>query len=250
MPDWSDTTHHQIPRDPSRRYLVVGDLHGRFETMTALLESAQYDPVHDVLLSVGDLIDRGPRSLEIIEFFKAPGRYVVRGNHEQMVLDHSKWSEVWNYPQNGGPATSRSLDRANKSIEWLQDQICHYPVCLDVGEDSDDQAFRLVHAEYPFDWSETQFRSTLEESGARELGDGRLLWGRSDIEAIVWGRNPTVHTQRSSRRGFCGHTPLEQVTSAHNTYWIDTFEAATLTCIDAVTLEQWSVPVQSDEFPA
>lgn len=249
MNERSNIAYQQIPRDPERRYLVLGDLHGRYATMTTLLEKAGYAPDQDILLSVGDLIDRGPRSVETVEFFAAPERYAVRGNHEQMVLDPENWYEVWNYPQNGGPATKRSLRAANRDVHWLRGHVRNFPICLDVGNDDDPLAFRLIHAEQPFDWSESQLRTFLETSTDLEAGEGRLLWGREDIEAAATGITPYRHPQRSSRRCFCGHTPIEKILTAHNTHWIDTFEAGTLSCIDAATLDFWSVPVNDDEFP-
>lgn len=218
--------------------------------MNDLLEKAAYEPERDILLSVGDLIDRGPRSVETVEFFATTGRYVVRGNHEHMVLDLEHWHEIWNYTQNGGPATQRSLYAANRDIAWLQEQISSYPICLDVGDDNDPYAFRLIHAELPFDWSELQLHNFLETSTDLEIGESRLLWGRDDIEAVAAGEAYYLHPERSARRCFCGHTPIDRILSAHETYWIDTFDAETLTCVDAATLEHWSVPVRDEEYPA
>lgn len=242
-------TYQKISRDPGRRYLVVGDLHGRFFTLTDLLDKVAYVPEQDVLLSVGDLIDRGPRSVELVDFFAEPDRHAVRGNHEQMVLYPENWREVWRYPPNGGPATCRSLVASGRDIAWLQGQIKDYPVCLDIGDDEDANAFRLVHAEQPFNWSESQFQDFLGTSSYLNAGEGRLLWGREDILLVAADATPSLHPQRSARRSFCGHTPTAQITHAHDTFWIDTFEAGTLSCIDAVTLDAWSVPVRQDEYP-
>lgn len=243
------STHRQIPRNQDSRYLVVGDVHGRFESLGELLKEAEYDTRQDILLSVGDLIDRGPRSAETVTFFAAPGRQAIRGNHEQMVLDPWNWRAVWDDLHNGGPATCQSLLEADRDIAWLAEEIREYPVCLDVGDDDDSKAFRLVHAEQPFDWSEKQFKTFLETSTFLEAGEGRLLWGRADVTAVAASAAPRRHAQRSTRRCFCGHTPVRRITEAHDTHWIDTFATGTLTCIDAVTLESWSVPVREDEMP-
>lgn len=242
-------TYTKIPRDTTHRHLVIGDIHGRFNTLIELLDKANYNPESDILVSVGDLIDRGPRSVEVIDFFAAPNRYAVRGNHEQMVLNNKKWLAVWSYPQNGGPATNRSLIASNRDLAWLQHQVSDYPVCLDIGDENDKHAFRIVHAEQPFNWTESKFRDFLKHSNPIKAGESRLLWGRDDVEHILDGIMPRLHPKRSMRRTFCGHTPIERITQAHNTYWIDTFEAGTLSCIDAVTLDEWSVTVHDDEMP-
>lgn len=243
------STYHQIPRDAKRRYLVVGDLHGRFNTFIELLNRANYNPEKDALVSVGDLIDRGPRSVEVVDFFSADNCYAVRGNHEQMVLNIEQWREIWSYTQNGGPATNRSLSAANRDLSWLQDQVSNYPVCLDIGNDDDPNAFRIVHAEQPFGWPESDFKALFSTCDFIEAGESRLLWGRDDIESILFDVILRVNPERSKRRTFCGHTPTLGVMKAHNTFWIDTFEASTLTCIDALTLEEWSVVVHDDELP-
>jgi len=151
MTDRSTTTYRRIPLDTARRYLVVGDLHGRFKTLNDLLAKAKYAPEHDVLISVGDLIDRGPRSVEVVEFFTAAERHAVRGNHEQMVLNPENWFDVWNYPPNGGPATRKSLRNSRRDISWLHNAVSNYPVCLDIGDHDDPGAVRTDHAEQPFE---------------------------------------------------------------------------------------------------
>jgi serine/threonine protein phosphatase 1 len=63
--------------------MIVGDLHGCLDELTALCEKANLGP-EDRLISVGDLVDRGPRSLEVVRFFaeKPLRRQAVLGNHE------------------------------------------------------------------------------------------------------------------------------------------------------------------------
>ena len=52
-----------------------------------------------------------------------------------------------------------------------------------------------------------------------------------------------VHAERSARTVFCGHTPLPGVIGAHGTWWIDTAGGGTLTCVDALSLERFEVPI-------
>ena len=44
----------------SRRHLIVGDVHGCLDELLLLLDRLHFDPASDVLISVGDLVDRGP----------------------------------------------------------------------------------------------------------------------------------------------------------------------------------------------
>ena len=67
---------------------VVGDIHGHFEELTALLNEINFDHRIDKLVSVGDLVNRGPMSLETIRFCKNLGKSfdLVLGNHDLHLL--------------------------------------------------------------------------------------------------------------------------------------------------------------------
>ena len=69
------------------RDFVVGDVHGCFDYLRAVLEHVQFDEVSDRLFCVGDLVDRGPQSEEAIDWIAKPWFHAVRGNHEQMAID-------------------------------------------------------------------------------------------------------------------------------------------------------------------
>lgn len=74
----------------NKSIIVVGDIHGQFETMMALFRQF---PKNAKIVAVGDLIDRGPMSKEIIEHFISNKVGSVRGNHEQMLIDDFKLVE-------------------------------------------------------------------------------------------------------------------------------------------------------------
>ena len=64
--------------------LIIGDIHGCLTTLQALIAKA--GPV-DEIISVGDLIDRGPDSLGVIQYCINNNIKVCLGNHELMMLD-------------------------------------------------------------------------------------------------------------------------------------------------------------------
>ncbi|NOT83789.1 MAG: hypothetical protein HOP02_03200 [Methylococcaceae bacterium] len=66
---------------------VVGDLHGCYQLLQDLLDKVNFDPACDRLISVGDLIDRGPDSLACLQLLAEPWFYAVRGNHEAMLAN-------------------------------------------------------------------------------------------------------------------------------------------------------------------
>jgi RNA ligase len=70
-----------------RRHIIVGDVHGCLDELRELLDGLQFDPASDVLMSVGDIVDRGPRIRETVEFlFGLPAFHMVLGNHEYKLL--------------------------------------------------------------------------------------------------------------------------------------------------------------------
>ena len=83
----SPTVRHG-PNPAGGRDLVVGDLHGEFDTLEHALEALAFEPGRDRLFTLGDIIDRGPRSADAREWLER-GRFAgsVRGNHEQMMID-------------------------------------------------------------------------------------------------------------------------------------------------------------------
>lgn len=62
---------------------VIGDVHGHYRTLLALVERL---PKNARLVFVGDLIDRGPQSREVVRFVREGGYPCVMGNHESLMI--------------------------------------------------------------------------------------------------------------------------------------------------------------------
>lgn len=72
------------------RILAISDIHGCYDEFNQLLSAVQYNPDKDKLILLGDYVDRGLRSREVIEQvmeLRDEGAITLRGNHDQMMLD-------------------------------------------------------------------------------------------------------------------------------------------------------------------
>jgi hypothetical protein len=104
---------------------IIGDIAGRYETLLALLEKM---PKSATPLSVGDMVDRGPKSKEVLEFFK--NHLAVLGNHEHFMLTehqaYTKGEASYYQPRvwfaNGGIATLKSFipDLDEERLLWYR----------------------------------------------------------------------------------------------------------------------------------
>jgi serine/threonine protein phosphatase 1 len=246
---------HTVALDENKRHFVFGDIHGKYTSFQRLLDLINYDPTTDHIYSVGDLIDRGPDAVSVVKFFQQDHSHAILGNHEQMVLNPQEWYEVWTYPWNGGSATLASLEEHGLKLDWLSRFCASLPICLDVGDDSQASAFRLIHAESPLEWSESDLLGYLASVAGTDVAEDRLLWGRTDISHVLDalslsgsldGLNVAEH--RSLRTVFCGHTPVTDVISAFNVNWIDTAGGGTLSCMNPVSMEKHRVPIDRGDW--
>lgn len=74
-------------QEPFSRLICIGDIHGCLEELKELLLLANYNPKEgDRLIFVGDLIDRGPYSPEVVKYVRLLGAECVQGNHDEKLI--------------------------------------------------------------------------------------------------------------------------------------------------------------------
>jgi serine/threonine protein phosphatase 1 len=121
----------------SQRRIVIGDVHGHYEGLMTLMEAIAPGS-DDQVYFLGDLIDRGPKSAQVIDFVKNNNYACLLGNHEQMLLSiltgsqtSSSAMQAWLY--GGGKATIASYEDAHipdEHLDWLKT----LPLYIDLGD--------------------------------------------------------------------------------------------------------------------
>lgn len=145
---------------------AVGDIQGCYEELIRLLDQLGFDPSTDRLWCVGDLVNRGPDSLEVLRFVSGLGERVVcvLGNHDLHLLAVAAGQGERLRPQDTLHAVLAAPDR-DELLEWLR----HRPLLHTDAE----LGFTLVHAGLPPDWD-------LAQASARAR----------ELEAILHGPDP------------------------------------------------------------
>jgi len=206
----------RFARNRLGRDFVVGDLHGMFPALVRLLDSVGFDGRRDRLFSVGDLIDRGPRSEQALEWLGLDWFHACRGNHEQFVVDSAEIPmETW-IESNGG---SWWLDLDERRRARFRAAFAALPFALEV--ETGGGRIGVVHADVPAELSWDEFTCRLEEGRREALL--YALWSRrrlhQGLERPVGG---------SVSRVYCGHTPTRVPVALGNVRYIDTGAAYAL----------------------
>ncbi|MFP5213817.1 MAG: metallophosphoesterase family protein [Acidobacteriota bacterium] len=86
-------------RDDARRIFAVGDVHGCFDRLVKLMKRLDIDPKRDFLIFLGDYINRGPQSREVVSYLlelgeSFPNAVFLRGNHEHELLEYARTGDV------------------------------------------------------------------------------------------------------------------------------------------------------------
>lgn len=173
----------------STRSFVIGDVHGCAHTLHRLLFKVLQVRRPDRIYLLGDLIDRGPRSKEVLDTLmrlRSAGYSItsVRGNHEEMLLNACRDRDSFRlWMLNGGAQTLTSFN---------VEDACEIPL-----------QYRTFIADLPYYLEHDRF--VLVHAG--------INWDAvdpfADHEAMLWSRNRSTRGNRDGgRRVICGHTSL------------------------------------------
>ena len=115
------------------RTIIVGDVHGCRRELEQLLDRVRFSS-GDRLVFVGDLIARGPDTRGVLDIARRTGAIIVRGNHEQKILDWRDDDEVVL------GRTHLEVARAMRDVDWTLLETS--PLWIDLPE----HGARVVHA--------------------------------------------------------------------------------------------------------
>ncbi|MDA8165890.1 MAG: metallophosphoesterase family protein [Desulfobacteraceae bacterium] len=110
------------------RTFVIADIHGCHQALARLLEKISPDPDRDTLVFLGDYVDRGPASREVVETLldlrRSHARLVtLMGNHESMLLDYLAGGDPGLFLAAGGAETLESYGIVTYGDQWTQEVL-------------------------------------------------------------------------------------------------------------------------------
>lgn len=225
------------------RVYAIGDVHGRFDLLEECLgrvedDMAEREPAQNIIVFLGDLVDRGPSSAQVVEYLRNYSRPGVRtvfliGNHEEVLLrllrGESKFLGDW--LRFGGAECARSYGidpglfkrmLSEQGLALLREKIpqSHQSFLASLVDTVRIGGYLFVHA------------------GVRP---GVPLSEQSQTD-LRWIREPFLHD--STDHGFVvvhGHTIAEQVDVCDNRIGIDTgaYRTGILTALALEGAERW-----------
>ena len=167
------------------RYIIIGDIHGCYYTLISLINKIKINKNSDKLIFLGDYIDRGKNSFQVVEYLIKLQKEMtkercicLKGNHEDMFLTDEV---LWKY--NGGNKT-RSSYYANNHIQYLYNSHKSWMSKLPHYYETDN--FICVHAGLP--------KAKLEDNTKDDM-----LWNRTHItnrinrdKQVIFGHTPST----------------------------------------------------------
>lgn len=186
-----------LDADDSQRVFFCGDVHGEYELLISKLEEINFSD-NDVLVFVGDLIDRGPDSIKCLQMLDRPNVHSVLGNHELMAINYL-----------AKPSYQAGSLWFNNGGEWFSDLECQgrcsearkslakaeeLPKIIEVNYKG--KKVVVCHADYPHNdycgysdgmehdivWNRERVYNSLQSGGVEIIGADAFVFGHTPIK--------------------------------------------------------------------
>ena len=172
---------------------AIGDIQGCYDALRRLLDQCRFDPGQDQIWLVGDLVNRGPQSLETLRFIRSLGdsALTVLGNHDLYLLMVAAGA----VPKRGRDDTLDPIFAAPDAIElldWLKSQPLAHMAKLN------GQRHLMVHAGLLPGWSSDDAIALSDEVSSRLKGPGFVEFLKS-----LWGDTPLSWSNKLSEDDRC-----------------------------------------------
>lgn len=171
------------------RNIIIGDVHGCYDELIALLTRINFNDREDKIIFLGDYTDRGTQSYEVYRLLRGLKQQMenrcvlLYGNHEDLVFDYYEDNDP-NWKRNGGKETLKSFKTHNVSLDrytnWISKNTQLWYKC---------KRYQACHA-------------GLENKPLDKQYEEVLLWDRSAIRQGFYKGPLTI----------VGHTPLNEPT--------------------------------------
>ncbi len=213
------------------RTLAIGDIHGCNTALVSLLSIVQ-PAAGDRVVFLGDYIDRGPASREVIETLLAPGRLYssvfLRGNHEAMILEAREDPLKANLWQSYGGLETLFSYGANYRPDW---------------------ASSIPDRHWGFFASTKRFFETENQIFVHACLDPELDMDEQPDWLLYWEFLERLQPHKSGKRIIYGHTPQRsgEIKDMGFGVCIDTGPAVGgwLTCLDVNSGNYWQANEKS-----
>jgi bis(5'-nucleosyl)-tetraphosphatase (symmetrical) len=158
---------------------AVGDIQGCCDEFEALLAQLRFDPARDRLWITGDLVNRGPRSLDVLRLVRSlgPAAITVLGNHDLHLLAAALTPGEQLKPQDTLGEIFAAADR-DELLEWLRSlPLLHHDAGL---------GYTMIHAGLPPQWDLATAQSCANELEQALRDDQRCI----ELFAHMYGDRP------------------------------------------------------------
>jgi serine/threonine protein phosphatase 1 len=177
----------------SKRW-VLGDIHGRLDYLLDVLQKSGFDYENDLLIQIGDVVDRGPDPFKCIdELMKIKNRIFIIGNHDASFLSYVSTGRDLMGFGNGTIETIEAWKELDK-----EEQFTYLDTFFreQKGYHLTDDGFLFVHGGFPDD-------EDLEDVPIQVL-----CWDRELIaKAMACKEGEKVKTKYEFKDIYVGHTP-------------------------------------------
>ncbi len=158
-------------------YYAIGDIQGCYDSLQRLLEMVDFSPEDDQIWFVGDLVNRGKKSLKTLRFVKSLGdsAVTVLGNHDiSLIAMH--YGVI---PQSTSLKKLLKSKHCDEHIDWLRNRPFIHT--------DENLGYCMVHAGISPHWSLAEAQSYAKEIEISLQGDNVAEWLKH-----VYGNKPAL----------------------------------------------------------